>query len=102
VSDLVLKSVVQGVGVVTLNRPHVLNAWNQQMLEQLIDAFEVMDSELAVGAIVLTGAGNRALGAGQDFAESKDFDADRRGVPRGSLKGSLQHLGQRMGWRLPV
>ena len=73
----VLRSQVGAVIVITLNRPQVLNAWNRPMREELIGALADAANDPQTGAIVLTGAGERAFGAGQDLAESKTFDADR-------------------------
>lgn len=76
-NDFILRDKVDRVGLVTLNRPHVLNAWHRPMREQLMEALQSLDGDPAVGALVLTGAGDKAFGAGQDFGESKEFDADR-------------------------
>lgn len=64
------------VGVITLNRPEILNAWHAPMRSQLVDALLEFESDKAIGAIVLTGAGDRAFCAGQDFNEAKTFDGD--------------------------
>ncbi|MCP8895285.1 enoyl-CoA hydratase/isomerase family protein [Shinella daejeonensis] len=63
--------------VITLNRPEVLNAWHSPMRSDLIEALEAAEQDAAVGAIILTGAGERAFGAGQDLNETKTFDPDR-------------------------
>ncbi len=47
------------------------------MRRQLIQALVAMENDTGVGAVVLTGAGDRAFGAGQDLEESSSFDADR-------------------------
>jgi len=65
------------VRVITLNRPDVLNAWHRPMREELVAALRAANADPAVGAIVLTGAGDRAFGAGQDLNETQSFDADR-------------------------
>jgi enoyl-CoA hydratase len=65
------------VGVVTLNRPQVLNAWNAAMRDELVRALDGMEADEAIRAVILTGAGDRAFGAGQDLNETKTFDADR-------------------------
>jgi enoyl-CoA hydratase len=72
-----------GVLLVTLNRPHVLNAVNSELGEGLLAAVELLDrtDELKVG--VITGAG-RAFCAGMDL---KAFTVD--GDPRG-LKEFVQ------------
>lgn len=65
------------VAVITLNRPEILNAWHAPMREMLVAALEAAEANEAVRAIVLTGAGDRAFGAGQDLNETKTFDPDR-------------------------
>jgi enoyl-CoA hydratase len=57
------------VAVVTLNRPSVLNALNVLMIRELREAFAALEADDAVRAIVLTGSGDRAFGAGADIAE---------------------------------
>lgn len=76
-SDFILVETIGRVRRITLNRPEKLNAWNAAMRDQLIAALEAANEDDSIGAIVLTGAGDRAFGAGQDLAESKSFDADR-------------------------
>jgi len=65
------------VAIATLNRPNVLNAWDAAMRTELIDALSAFESDGEVRAVVLTGAGDRAFGAGQDLSEARTFDADR-------------------------
>ena len=65
------------VGVVTLNRPEVMNAWNAAMRVEITEAMKRLNADKAVRAIVMTGAGDRAFCAGQDLNETKTFDADR-------------------------
>lgn len=65
------------VGLITLNKPSKLNAWDQPMRDAIVAALRAFDADAAIGAVVLTGAGERAFSAGQDFAEAHDFDADR-------------------------
>jgi 2-(1,2-epoxy-1,2-dihydrophenyl)acetyl-CoA isomerase len=59
-----------GVAVVTLNRPEVLNALSVAMREAIGSAFEAFQDDDAVRAVVITGAG-RAFCAGGDI---KSFD----------------------------
>lgn len=66
-----------GVAVVTINRPERLNAFSRVTRSELKGALQALDAEDAVGAIVLTGAGERAFAAGQDLAEAQQFDAER-------------------------
>jgi enoyl-CoA hydratase len=64
------------VGLMTLNRPEILNAWHRPMREELFAVLERFDGDESVRAIILTGAGERAFGAGQDLNETKTFDPD--------------------------
>src|SRR3981081_3080144 len=55
-----------GVLTITMNRPEVLNAFNDTMLEELGETMDSAAQDASVRCIVLTGAG-RAFGAGQDL-----------------------------------
>src|ERR1700738_1696136 len=57
------------VGLVTLNRPEKLNAFNSQLVDRLEQALQQLDADEDIGAIVITGAGERAFSAGGDMAE---------------------------------
>jgi enoyl-CoA hydratase/carnithine racemase len=57
------------VGLVTLNRPDKLNALSSELVNQLERALQALDADDDVGAIVITGAGDRAFSAGGDMAE---------------------------------
>lgn len=76
-SNFILTERRGAVGIITLNRPEVLNAWNRPMREALIAAFDAFEADAQVRALILTGAGDRAFGAGQDLNETKTFDASR-------------------------
>ena len=65
------------VGLITLNKPAKLNAWDRPMRDEIVAALRRYDADQTVRAVVMTGTGERAFSAGQDFAEAHDFDADR-------------------------
>ena len=75
--DHLLLSQRGAVGVLTLNKPSKLNAWDKEMRDDIVAALRAWDADDGVGAIVMTGAGDRAFSAGQDFAEAHSFDAER-------------------------
>lgn len=75
--ESILSEVRGPVGILTLNRPDKLNAWNTPMRTRLVEALEALEADPTVRAIILTGAGDRAFGAGQDLNETKTFDPDR-------------------------
>ena len=60
------------VALVTLNRPQALNSFTQAMHEELWRAFERIEADKSIRAMVLTGAG-RGFCAGADLAEF-DFE----------------------------
>jgi enoyl-CoA hydratase/carnithine racemase len=76
-ADFILRETRGAVALLILNRPDVLNAWHRPMREMLVAALEAAEADQAIRAIVLTGAGDRAFGAGQDLNETKTFDPDR-------------------------
>ena len=57
------------VALLTVNRPEVLNALSTEILEELHSEILDLSRDNSVGAIVLTGAGDRAFIAGADIAE---------------------------------
>jgi enoyl-CoA hydratase len=66
--DQVLLTVDGGVALVTLNRPEVLNALSQALMEELAATLEGCDRDAAVRCIVLWG-GPRVFAAGADVRE---------------------------------
>ncbi len=57
------------VALVTVNRPEVLNALSTDHLDELHSELLDLSRDTSVGAVVLTGAGDRAFIAGADIAE---------------------------------
>jgi enoyl-CoA hydratase len=60
---------LDGVALVTMDRPEALNALSFRLIEELVAALETLDADPDVRAIVLTGAGERAFAAGADVGE---------------------------------
>jgi enoyl-CoA hydratase len=56
------------VGIVTLNRPQALNALNAALIAELGAAFDDLEGDTAIAAIVLTGS-DKAFAAGADIKE---------------------------------
>ena len=75
-TDFILSRIEGRVAVLTLNRPEILNAWHSPMRSMLVEKLTAVETNPEVGAIVMTGAGDRAFGAGQDLNETKTFDPD--------------------------
>ncbi len=77
---LVTTRVVDGVGVITFNRPDAMNALNEAVVAQLDQAFTKLEADAAVKGIVIEGKG-KAFVAG---ADTKFFveQIEQRAVPR--------------------
>jgi enoyl-CoA hydratase len=78
-SDPVLLDVENGIALMTLNRPHQLNALNYQLIDCLMALLDRIEGEATIRAVILTGAGERAFSAGADihqFASSVRLGAD--------------------------
>jgi enoyl-CoA hydratase len=57
------------VAVVTISRPHVLNALNPATIDELAVVFTGLQQDAATRAIVVTGTGDKAFVAGADIGE---------------------------------
>ena len=79
-SQYVKIDVVDRVGTITLDRQDRLNAWNREMRDAIVATVHRFSADAGIGAVILTGAGNRAFCAGQDLEEAHGFDADRAEV----------------------
>ena len=72
--EFVLTETRGGVGIVTINRPKVLNALNPQTIDELVDALGKFDRDDAIRCMILTGD-DRAFAAGADIAQMVDVSA---------------------------
>ncbi len=78
VYSTILYEVEDNVLTLTLNRPEKLNAFNRDMMYEMINAFDRADEDDNVRAIIVTGAG-RGFCAGADLSVGADtFNADAR------------------------
>lgn len=69
--------VADGIATITLNRPDHMNAYTFTMRNEMLDAFDRIDADDAVRAVVVTGAG-RAFCAGADLSTGGGtFDQER-------------------------
>ena len=65
-SDVVLYEEVDGVALVTLNRPERLNSWTSELGSEYFNALDRAAESADVKAIVVTGAG-RGFCSGADM-----------------------------------
>lgn len=71
------------VAIIALNRPEAMNAINLQMRTELRETLEALRRDADIGAVVLTGAGDKAFSAGMDLREFAKVNAD---VPLAEMK----------------
>ncbi len=64
----ILTRTEERVGVVQFNRPKALNALNQEMMDEIIDALETFDADADIGCMIVTG-NERAFAAGADIKQ---------------------------------
>ena len=76
----------EGVAILTMNRPEVLNAMNFLLTWELHDAVMAANADDEIGCIVITGTGNRAFSAGGDIHEQRE-------EARGNISEARQRLG---------
>jgi enoyl-CoA hydratase len=69
--EMILSETRNRVGLITLNRPQVLNALNNQLMRELMEALEAFDKDENIGAMVIAG-NEKAFAAGADIKEMAD------------------------------
>ena len=64
--ETILLDIHQGIATLTLNRPDVFNAFNEQQSFDVMDALKKIEKDKTVRVLILTGAG-KAFCSGQDL-----------------------------------
>ncbi len=60
-------TVADNIATITLNRPEKMNAFSQIMRHEMVTAFDLIDADDTVRAVIVTGSGDRAFCAGADL-----------------------------------
>jgi enoyl-CoA hydratase len=58
-----------GIGILTLNRPDKLNAFNTQLFQEFYEVLTEIQKNPQIKAVIITGAGQKAFCAGADVDE---------------------------------
>ncbi len=85
----ILYEVKDRTATITFNRPHRLNAFTRNTYYEVTDAIRRAGWDREIGAIVLTGAGDRAFAIGGDKQEKK---ADRVDSGIGILGNGVEEM----------
>lgn len=95
-TDTVLFQRQGHIALLTLNRPHKLNALDYATIDRLMAHLDAIEADQTLRAVILTGAGNRAFSAGGDIPQ---FTASIRQGPDIALREFCRR-GQAMTARL--
>lgn len=71
--DNILLEIDSGLAQITINRPKELNALNRATMLELDDAIKSLVDDQSVGALIITGGGEKAFVAGADISEMVDM-----------------------------
>ncbi|HZY97528.1 MAG TPA: enoyl-CoA hydratase-related protein [Candidatus Cybelea sp.] len=88
------------IGIITFNRPGVLNALRGRLLDEVSEALVEMERNESVRAIVITGAGEKAFAAGADISELNALATAGSGADQARLGQALTRQIERL--RKPV
>ncbi|MGB8519070.1 MAG: enoyl-CoA hydratase-related protein [Candidatus Tumulicola sp.] len=87
-------------GIITFNRPNVLNALRSNLLSEVSRALTELDGDPNVRAIVITGAGEKAFAAGADISELNALPSAGHGADQARFGQALTRKIERL--RKPV
>jgi naphthoate synthase len=81
--DIKFHRTEDGIAKITINRPHVRNAFRPETVVEMQHAFEICRNDSSIGAVILTGEGNQAFCSGGDQKIRGDEGyIGKDGVPR--------------------
>lgn len=64
--DILFEKTDDGIAKVTINRPHVRNAFRPETVIEMQEAFEICRNDSNIGVVILTGSGTDAFCSGGD------------------------------------
>jgi len=72
-ADEILLEKRDGIAVLTLNRPHALNAADRAMVRALRQAIRDVEDDPKIGVLIVAGAGGKAFCVGVDLKERQNW-----------------------------
>ncbi|HEV8051117.1 MAG TPA: 1,4-dihydroxy-2-naphthoyl-CoA synthase [Parachlamydiaceae bacterium] len=64
--DILFDRTDDGIAKITINRPHVRNAFRPETVKEMQEAFEICRNDSRIGVVILTGSGSDAFCSGGD------------------------------------
>lgn len=81
--DIKFEKTEDGIAKLTINRPHVRNAFRPETVQELLEAVELCRNDPEIGVVILTGEGKDAFCSGGDQkVRGNEGYVGRDGVPR--------------------
>jgi 2-(1,2-epoxy-1,2-dihydrophenyl)acetyl-CoA isomerase len=96
-SDELLVELEEGVLRLTINRPDARNALTYDVRQQLVEQFQRADADLAVRAVILTSAGDKAFCTGADLRSRPPGFPKPEGAPDRSVGDAARMIAT--GWQ---
>lgn len=95
---VVLREDKDGIAIVKIRRPKVLNALNEDVFEQLRETFEDLQKDPKIKGAILTGFGTRAFVSGADIgmlaAQKSAEEAEKACLKNYEILGLMENLGK--------
>jgi enoyl-CoA hydratase len=94
---IIYKKENDGVAIIILNRPDALNAFNKEVINEVLIALEDAEEDENVRVVVLTGAGEKAFSAGADIKAMKEMTplkARELSLMGNKLCGAIEDFGK--------
>ncbi|REH56418.1 enoyl-CoA hydratase [Tenacibaculum gallaicum] len=76
----ILVEQANALATITINRPKKLNALNKATIEELHNAFKILEEDTTVKVIIIIGSGEKAFVAGADISEFAHFSVKEGGM----------------------
>ena len=70
----IIYDVADGIATITMHRPEKMNAFTNAMMREMCTAFDLVDADDTVRAVIVTGSGERAFCAGADLTPDSGGD----------------------------
>jgi len=65
----------EGIATITLNRPEALNAFSEEVIDEVLQALEDVRNDENTRVVILTGAGEKSFSTGADIKAMKEMNA---------------------------
>ena len=70
----IIYDVADGIATITMHRPEKMNAFTNVMMREMCTAFDLVDADDTVRAVIVTGSGERSFCAGADLTPDSGGD----------------------------